>query len=50
MTTDFGSEATSAKSFGVKVIPMESMRAAKPAVKYFVVNQAKSVGLSRPKL
>lgn len=33
------------KSLGVRVIPMESMRAAKPAVKYFVVNHAKSLGL-----
>ena len=32
------------KSCGVKVIPMESMRAAKAAVKYSVVNQAKEEG------
>ena len=39
-----GSLATSIKSWGVKVIPMESIRAANPAVKYSVVNQAKELG------
>ena len=40
-----GSLATATKSLGVKVIPMESMSAARPAVKYSVVNQAKDCGV-----
>ena len=44
MPTARGCLATSMKSWGVKVIPMESIRAAKAAVKYSVVNQAKDAG------
>ena len=32
------------KSWGVKVIPIESIRAAKPKVKYSVVNHANELG------
>ena len=35
---------TSRKSWGVKVIPIESIRAANAAVKYSVVNQANDEG------
>ena len=44
MATETGSFMTSTKSWGVKVIPIESIRAAKAAVKYSVVNQANDAG------
>jgi hypothetical protein len=44
MRVALGRLATLTKSFGVRVIPMLSMRAASPAVKYSVVNQAKLPG------
>lgn len=44
MPTARGCLATSMKSWGVKVIPMESIKAAKAAVKYSVVNQVKLAG------
>ena len=44
MKTEFGRLATLAKSFGVRVIPMESMRAARAPVKYSVVNHEKELG------
>ena len=44
MMTGTGLEATSTKSWGVRVMPMESMRAARAAVKYSVENQLKAAG------
>ena len=47
MTVGTGLAATSAKSFGVNVIPIESISAARQAVKYSVENHAKDCGLLR---
>lgn len=44
MIIELGSDATATKSAGVRVIPMESMRAARAAVKYSVVNHSKVDG------
>ena len=44
MPTARGCLATSMKSWGVKVIPMESIRAPNAPVKYFVVNHANFSG------
>jgi len=41
----FGRDATLTKSCGVRVIPIESISAASPAVKYSVVNHANEDGL-----
>ena len=45
ITTALGLFPTLTKSAGARVIPILSMSAASPAVKYSVVNQAKSAGL-----
>ena len=41
---ELGSLATSIKSLGVKVIPIESIKAAKAAVKYCVVKKSNVEG------
>ena len=44
MSIELGSLATATKSAGVRVIPMNSMRAASAAVKYLVVKKSKVDG------
>lgn len=45
--TELGSLATATKSWGVSVIPMESMSAARAAVKYSVVKKSNVDGFFR---
>lgn len=47
MTVALGRCATLTKSLGVRVIPMESIKAARAAVKYSVVNHVNDCGLLR---
>ena len=47
MRIELGSLATAAKSAGVRVMPMESMRAASAAVKYSVAKKSKVEGRLR---
>jgi hypothetical protein len=47
MRIELGSLAAAAKSAGVRVMPMESMRAASAAVKYSVVKKSKVDGRLR---